>query len=226
MQLRSFLRTGGAVGFAAALCLCAQEQPAPGAETRPKEAQGLPPRVAPSEFQAQAKAGAITIAADFVRHSVPTPQATLTTEDYVVVDVGFYGPPEAHAKISIDDFSLRINGKKAALPSQPFGLVLQSLKDPEYVAPESVAKKSSKTSIGGGGEQNDPGSPPPVIHIPIEVQRAMAQRIQKASLALGDRPLPQEGLIFFRYGGNVKKIDSVELIYNGSAGKATLDLQP
>jgi hypothetical protein len=53
----------------------------------------------------------------------------------------------------------------------------------------------------------------------------MAQRVQKASLPEGDRPLPQAGLIFFQYGGKTESIRSLELIYDGPAGKATLKLQ-
>jgi len=54
----------------------------------------------------------------------------------------------------------------------------------------------------------------------------MAQRVQKASLAEGDRDLPRAGLLFFQYRGKSKDIRSVELIYNGSGGQATLALQP
>jgi hypothetical protein len=137
-----------------------------------------------------------------------------------------YGPPEARLRISLEDFSLRVDGKKTPLGAQQYGLVLSSLKDPEWVPPESASSKSkSKTSIGGGG-QSEPGSPPPVVRIPIEVQRAMAQRTEKAALPLGDRALPQAGLIFFRYRGKTENIKSLELIYNGPAGTATLTLQP
>ena len=139
-------------------------------------------------------------------------------------------PPEARMQISLDDFSLRINGKKNALPTQPFGLVVPTLKDPEWIPPETAAPQKSKSGItggggGGGGQQADSG-PPPEVKIPIEVQRAMAQRTQKAALPLGDRALPVAGVIFFQYRGKPQGIDSVELIYSGSAGKATLKLQP
>jgi len=228
MRLYQALRISIAIGavLIAVLGVRAQEKATQGKDVRPIEAQGLPPRVAPTEYQTQAQAGAVTIAADFVGHNVPTEQGPLTTEDYVVVEVGLYGPPGARIQISQDDFSLRINGKKmkTPLPSEPYGLVLSSLKDPEWSPPESASSKS-KTSIGTGG-QSDAGSPPPVVHIPIELQRAMAQRTQKAALALGDRPLPQAGLIFFQYRGKEKHITSLELTYSGSAGKATLMLQP
>ena len=57
-------------------------------------------------------------------------------------------------------------------------------------------------------------------------RRAMEQKVQKATLPEGDRALPVAGLIFFQYGGKTKGIKSLELIYSGPAGKATLTLQP
>src|ERR1043166_7995003 len=101
-------------------------------------AQGLPPRTAQTEYQVVGKAGDVTLAADFVRHSVPTAQGTLSTEEYVVVELAMYGPPEAKTTISLDDFSLRINGKKTILKAQPYGLVLASIKDPEWVPPDAA----------------------------------------------------------------------------------------
>jgi hypothetical protein len=110
----------------------AQETPAQdaGAKDAPaSESKGLPPRATPADYQAHTQAGTLTLAADFVRHSVPTPEATYSTEDFVVVETGLFGPPEARLKLSIGDFSLRINGKKMASPSQPYGLSFSSLKD-------------------------------------------------------------------------------------------------
>jgi hypothetical protein len=222
MQLSPALRTGV---WITAFCLCVQAQNTPA--TPPKEVpinetKGLPPRVAPTDYQAQAQAGSITIAAEFTGHSVPTPQGTFSTEDYVVVETALFGPPEARTKLAFDDFSLTINEKKT-LSSQPYGLVFHSLKDPEWEPPASAESKS-KTSIGTGGGKNDAPAAP--VHMPIELQRAMEQKVKKAALPGGDRALPQAGLIFFEYRGKTEHIHSLELIYNGPAGKATLTLQP
>jgi hypothetical protein len=224
MQLSHALRGGICLNvvLSTVFCLCAQEPIPKGGDARPNEAQGLPPRAAPTDYQTQAQVGAVTIGAEFAGHSVPTPEASYSTEDYVVVEVGFFGPPGARAQISMDDFTLRINAnKKNLLRSQPFGLVMASLKDPEWSPPESASK--SKTGINTGGQDSDP---PPVVHMPFELQRAMSLRVQKAALTLGDRSLPQAGLIFFPYRGNAKGIHSVELTYSGSVGKATMDLRP
>jgi hypothetical protein len=225
MRLSPALRTGIPI---VAMCLCMHGQNAPTKDT-PIEAKGMPPRATPADYQAQAQAGTVTIAAEFKGHSVPTPQGPLSTEDYVVVETGLFGPPGAAIRLSSDDFTLRINGKKTPLPTQPYGLVIGSVKDPEWEPPVPAESKSkSKTSMGGGGkgEQGEANAPPEPVKIPIEVQRAMALRVRKSSLLEGDRTLPQAGLIFFQYRGKTQGIRSIELIYAGPAGKATLTLQP
>jgi len=224
MRLSHALKIGV---WIAALWLCVQgqntpSQSAPSKDTQINETKGMPPRVAPTDYQAQAQAGTVTVAAEFTGHSIATMQGTFTTEDYVAVETALFGPPEARIKLAIEDFSLVINEKKT-LSSQPYGLVFHSLKDPEWEPPSTESK--SKTSIGtGGGGKNDP--PPAPVHMPIALQRAMQQKVQKAALPEGDRALPQAGLIFFEYRGKTERIHSLELIYAGPAGKATLTLQP
>ena len=221
MQFFHPLRIGVLI---AAICVCVEGQNTPGKDAQ-VETKGLPARATPTDYQAQAQAGAMTIAAEFKGHSVPTLQGTLSTEEYVVIEMGLFGSPDARVKLSSGDFSLRINGKKTPLSSQPYGLVVGSVKDPEWEPPVPAAPKS-KTSLGGGGKGDDANAPPAPVQIPIGVRREMAQRVQKASLPEGDRTLPQAGLIFFQYRGKTQSIHSIELIYAGPAGKATLTLQP
>ncbi len=218
---------GLVAALAAVLCQnaagqAAQSPAAPSADAQSRESKGVPPRAAPGDYSGHAQAGAVTIAAEFTAHSVVTAEALLTTEDYVVVEVGLFGPPETRLRLSYADFSVRINGKKAPVMAEEYNAVFASLKDPEWEPPEAVEKKS-KTNIGGSSK-SDTGSLPPIVHVPIELKRAMQLRVQKASLPEGERPLPAAGLIFFPYRG--KNMQSVELIYNGPAGKTTVTLHP
>jgi hypothetical protein len=192
------------------------------------EPQGLPPRTAPSDYPAQAKMGAITLAGEFAGHGVPTPDGPLSSDSYVVVEVAFFGPAGTRLAISFNDFSLRINGKKNATPGEPYERVGTSVKDPEWAPPEKPEKGGGggilSSGGGGGGGGNDTSKEPP--RPPAELRRAWAQRVKKAALADGERALPQDGLLYFSYGGNAKSIRSLELIYAGAAGKATLTLHP
>jgi hypothetical protein len=221
MRLSPALRIGVLM---AAICLCVEGQNTP-TKDAPSEAKGIPPRATPADYLTHAQAGTVTVAAEFKGHSVPTLEKTLSTEDYVVIEAALFGPPGARLELSFEHFSLRINGKKKPLPSQPYGLVLASLKDPEWQPPEAAASKS-RTSVGTGGTEELGSAPPRPVRIPIELQRAMALNVQKAVLPEGDRTLPQAGLVFFQYAGRAQSIHSVELLYAGPSGKATLKLQP
>src|SRR5215472_2882992 len=94
-------------------------QPTPPGQPAPvSDAQPIPPRASANDYQAQTKVGSVTLAAEFKGHFVPAPAATYTTEDYVIVEAAWFGEPDAHLTLSPDQFSLRINGKKAATPAQ------------------------------------------------------------------------------------------------------------
>ena len=190
--------------------------------------KGVPPRLSPGDYQTHAQMGAYTLAAEFAGHGVPTPDGTFTTEDFLVAEVAFFGPAGAKIALTPGNFSIIINGKKKTpLPAQPYALVFHSLKDPDYIAPElEEAKKNGGSgngiSTGGAAGQSTEGNLPPVVHIPIGIERAMEEKVRKAALPEGERPLPVAGLIFFDHHG---KTSSIQMIYSGPAGKATLTLQ-
>jgi hypothetical protein len=212
--------------FAASLGLYAPSLYAQAQDTKDEqpagmERQGMPPRATPADYQAHASAGSITIAAEFMGHSVPTPDAVYSDELYVVVEAGLFGAPQARSTISDSDFSLRINGKKDLISAERYAVVASSLKDPSWSPPKP--DKKSSTSFGGGGQTD---TPPAIVHVPIAVTHAMQRNVVKSVMPEGDRALPVAGLLFFEYHGKANKIKSVELIYNGPAGKATVPLQP
>ena len=202
--------------LATALCLCGQI-PAPSHE-------GIPPRESPSDYQYQAKAGTVTVGAEFTGHSVGLPEGPLTTEDFIVIETGVYGPAGARTKLAATDFSLRINGKKP-VAGQPYGLVVNSLRNRELEP--TTAEQKSKTSVGSGGQgQGDTSSTPAPYRVPDALKHEWGQRLQRATLPEGDRALPQGGLLYFPYRGKTEKITSLELIYAGPAGQFTIAMQP
>src|ERR1700733_12450387 len=230
MRSASVLSTGLLIGgvLFSSVCLLAQDQTDQEQSAKDLPGKGMPPRAAASEYQAHGMAGTVTIGAEFAGHSVTTPDHTYSSEDYIVVEAGLFGPPGAQTTLARSDFSLRINGKKVASPSEPYELVFHSLKDPEWQPPESPEAKESKSSLttGGGGGGGGDKLPPIPPKMPFPLRRAMEQHVQKAAMQEGGRPLPQAGLLFFLYRGKAESIKSLELIYSGAAGTATLTLQP
>jgi hypothetical protein len=222
-------RTFGGIAAVSAALLCqgASGQTAPAAaKVAPTiEAPVDAPRSSPNDYQGHAVTGAVTIGAEFTGHTIVTPLASFTTEDYVTVDVGFFGQAGSHLRLSHEDFSLRINGKKA-LPSQIYLSMYKSLKDPEYVPPEEEKKKDNGDAgvpiVGQSPSDRNPQWHP----IPFDVEHRMEVRVEKASLPEGDRALPAAGLLFFAYRGRDNSVTSVELVYDGPAGRAILALHP
>lgn len=195
---------------------------------KPEASKGIPVRTTPGDYQAHAQVGKITIAAEYDQHAVPDPTVNLTNDDFVVVEVALYGPPGTNLALNYEDFSLRLNGKKALLPAKPYAMVFKALKSPEYEPPSEKMLDTSKgkTSVNTNGGSNTPDITdpklPPIIHIPIEVSREWERKVHMSSLPEGERPLPQGGLIFFEHSG---KTNSAELVYNGPAGKVTIPIQ-
>ena len=184
-----------------ALCLGAQEAATPNPPANPNEVKGLPTRDTPNDYPARARVGNLIIGAEFMRHAVPTPQSEFSNEDYVVVEVGLFGAPGQRIRISDEDFSLRVNGKKAVV-SQPYGVALANLKDPNWVPPEAPAPKAGNLSTSASADGGQSGDPPPAPpKMPMPLVHIMDQKVQKAAMPEGDRALPEAGLLFFPYRG-------------------------
>jgi hypothetical protein len=201
------------------LCSLHAQNP-PQEKPHPVEITGMPPRSAATDYPAHVQVGDFTLAAEFAGHNVPRPEGPLTTDDFVVAEVAVYGPNGVKLSLSPDQFSLQINDRKAS-PAVIFVVVASSLKDPEWVPPDQP-KEKSKTSFGGGGQ--DPAPLPPKV--PFELRRKMAQYIEVNSLPQGEQILPKAGLLFFPSRSKTQSIHSMELIYNGPAGKGAIALQP
>lgn len=219
MRLRFYLTIAGLALSAGWGCAQAQAPAAKPAEVL--EGEGAVPRAAPTDYQVQAKAGSVTIAADFSGHVIPTPDGLLNTEDFIVVEAALFGAQGEKLALSYKDFSLRVNGSKKILDGESYALV--DIRDPEWAPLEPEKSKTSFGSSSGGGSANDPPPTPPKP--PFDLQRKWVLRVKKLSFPEGERVLPSAGLLFFRYHGKEKGIHDMELIYAGPAGKTTLKLQ-
>lgn len=204
------------LGLATALSASPLLAQTPPAAPEKVEYQQVSARSAPADYQAQAKAGEYTIAADFVSHAIPTPDGTFKSDDYVAVELAVFGPKDSKLRIAFSDFSLRINDRKMPIPGQPNGAVLRSLSDPEWNPPKVEDDKSKR----------NPGDPPPIApKMPFALRRTMELKVQKAALPEGERELPVAGLLFFPHRGKDDSIHSVEVLYTGPAGPVTLKIE-
>jgi hypothetical protein len=201
-------------------------------------AQGTPPKTAPADYPVHVQMDSVTLAAEYLVHSLPTAKGTLVANDYLVVEAAFFGPLYSRLKMSPDNFSLRINGRGEPLTPELPGMVAQSIKfpgvRPHLETTGSVSAGDGTVTIGprppqsrfpGDGNDRTPVNQPPTV-TEINHENAVEYRVQAASLPEGEHSLPRSGLLYFFYRGKTKNIRSVELFYNGPMGKATLKLLP
>jgi hypothetical protein len=197
-------------------------------------AQGTPPKPTAADYPAHVPLGTVTLAAEYLVHSLPTARATLIAKDYLVVEAAFYGPSMSSLKISPSQFTLRINGRGEPLMTELPGLVAASIKYPGQrpgfttsagLGPVAIGSRPPPSQFPGDG--NDRPLPTgQVTVIEKEDEDAIEYRVQNASLPEGEKGLPRSGLIYFPYRGRIKSIHSLELFYDGPMGKATLKLLP
>jgi len=182
-----------------------------------------------------------TLTADYLVRSLPTETGTLVTNDYLVVEVKFAGPFKI--KTSSDQFLLRINGQKLPIMTESAGTVAASLKYPDWTQKPTVTG-----SVGNGNADVIIGPRAPVEHFPgdpsvrpTQLPRvpepenptgeekappmSIDEKILRATLPEGEAPMPVAGLLYFPFQKKTKSIKSVELLYDGPVGKATLKLQ-
>ncbi len=201
-------------------------------------AQGTRPKAEPGDYPVHAALDKqITLAAEYLVHSVPTPTGSLVADDYLVVDVAFFGPPKTKLDLNAGQFALRINNQKVAFRPDPPGSVAASIKYTELSQRPGLAGSNSggdwgpttsprfpgDTSVGRPLPNPVPGQTDPNVS-PEEAETPIEVRVQRTALQEGSRMLPKSGLIFFPHRGRTKSIKSLELIYQGPAGNVTLKL--
>jgi hypothetical protein len=196
-------------------------------------AQGAPPKTNAGDYPVHVQLDSVTLAAEYLVHSLPTAKGTLVVNDYLVVEAAFFGPSLSRLKMSPDNFTLRINGRGAFLPTQTAGMVAESIKYPG-VRPHlegSVGNGDGTVTVGPRPPQSRfPGDGKDRQRTPTITEKqdddAVEYRVQSVSLPEGEHSLPRAGLLYFAHTGKVKNIRSIELFYDGPMGKATLKLLP
>jgi hypothetical protein len=189
-------------------------------------AQSVPQKAA-ADYPVHVQLGTITLAAEYMAHSLPTPAGVMITNEYLVVEAAFFGPSMSRLNMSPSHFSLRINGRGTPLVTELPGIISASIKFPGGRPDFPDRANDDNVSIG-------PRPPPgqrPADSQPITIAEKVREdtidnRIRDVSLAEGQRSLPSAGMIYFPYRGKIKNIHSLELFYEGPTGKATLKLLP
>jgi hypothetical protein len=208
------------------------------------QAGGLKPKDKVVDYPVHAELQhGFTIGAEYLVHTVPSPTSNprdgMVANDYLVIELGVFGPRTASIDLSIGTFQLLINGKMTLTTDSP-GSVASSIKFDDRAQRARVQMAGNAGPVGVGTAPNRgprfPGDPTgnhpisvdgPEISAPVDKDAPVSvdDRIKLASLPQGALAPPFAGLIFFPYAGKTKSIKTLELIYEGPEGKVTLKLE-
>jgi hypothetical protein len=162
-------------------------------------AQGTSPQSAATDYPVHiALNDGFTMGAEYLVHSIPSPRGYYVVEEFLVVEIGVFGPKSARLNISADQFALHLNGLKTA------------------IGPASPGIIASGITMGRmpGSPQGD-GS---------EDQMSIEDRIKHSAVPEGELRTPFAGLLFFPFRGKTRSIKTMDLLYNGPAGTVALKL--
>lgn len=194
------------------------------------------------EYPAKMQVGRVTIAAENLGPSVPTPSGGIFTQEYLTIEVAIFGAVKGQREtFNHQQFALRINGSKVPLRPDSPGTVAASLKYPDW---ERRSRLEASAGAGDGGiilgrpraverfpgdrrpaEQRGSGVPLPRVDNPNSRKPETAtvdELVQNAALPEGDAALPVTGCLYFAFKGKLKSIKKLELLYEGPLGESSL----
>ncbi|HVX65812.1 MAG TPA: hypothetical protein VHA11_04375 [Bryobacteraceae bacterium] len=198
---------------------------------------GTTPKAAPSGYPAQARAGELSLGAEYLIHSLPAPGGNFFLEKYLVVEVAVYPPADRALDLTNGMFTLRVFGKKKQelRPDSP-GMVAYVVEQGDWRRPTGLQAAAGPVVLGAPERvprfPGDPTAPQPRTQpvppqAPGGIERPAAatasDAIREAALPEGPAKGPVSGFLFFPYKGKLKSIESAQLVFHG-AGEVVVPL--
>jgi hypothetical protein len=181
------------------------------------------------------------VTAEFHVRSVSSGSEMFVTPDYLVVEVTVAPPERGEILVSHSHFTLRMNGKKQVLFPQAPAFVAASLRHPDWEMRPGVVAQAGPIILGRPEvTERFPGDPipprsrlpaPPKAPAPENPSGAETERkkpadvVVEAALPEGKTTAVVKGYLYFAHRGAIKKIKSLELIYQGPAGDTVIKLR-
>lgn len=209
-------------------------------------AMGEQPSRAVEEYAARARVGSFIVAAENLGPSIPNAAGGIYLQDYLVIEAAIFPVGgEKRSTLAQANFGLRVNGSRSVLRPDPPAFVAAAIKYPDWERQREVVAGgqmgNAQVILGRRDpverfpgdrrptEQRRPvPNPVPRVDSPVEQKRddeSVERQVRRAALPEGDVALPVAGCLYFPYKGKASKIKTLELVYEGALGAATLRIR-
>lgn len=192
-------------------------------------AQATEPKAKATDYPLHAPSPKAEIGVDFHVRTVFGARQSFVLDDYLVVEVAFF--PKEPLLISTSHLTLRLDGKKTLFAQTP-GIVAASVKYPDwgwYRGPSVEAQSGDQGIRVGGpptpverfpGDRRDPRTTTPrqpradasATGVEIEKENP-AEVVTSQALTEGERDSATSGYVYFAHKGELRKLKSIELVY-------------
>ncbi len=180
------------------------------------------PRAKPADYPAHAQSAHVAIGAEYLVHSFSNGRQTFFVPDYLVVDTAVY--PQGKLTIQQGHFQLRVNGTQRLNPVAP-SMVGYSLQNPDFRNPGMAQQQPRFPGDPGGTRPLPPAqAPDPSQSDPQAAPESALESLTRTALPEGEFHSPQSGFLYFEYGGKIKKIKTLDLVYSDDAGELVVKL--
>ncbi len=206
--------------------------------------QGTQPKAKAADYPAHAVAGTLEIGAENWGHGFTTTAGGMATGEFLAIEVALFNKDIAPISVQNGHFTLRLN-KGTPIIALPPSYVSTMMKYPEWQDRPTLTATASagdgQVTMGRppqperfpgdprarGGNGPVPRAPDP--QDPEGMKRDQSPTLEavvaKCALVEGTPSLPMSGYLFFPYRGKMSKLKTIELIYDGPAGSASLELR-
>jgi hypothetical protein len=201
---------------------------------------GTEPKASAAGYAKHVKLESLEIGAEYLARLIPDGHFA---GNYVVVEVALFPDRRKEIDVALSFFRLRVNGREYPQLAQAPQAVAAALKNPEsegFRGPQASVGVGQGSVILGGPARTErfPGDPQarrqprpeprdPDKPAPDPTKEPMKDYEAAIVFALdeGKTTMARSGLVYFHWNENLKKIKSLELLYEGPAGKASLAIR-
>lgn len=197
----------------------------------------LQPKAAPEQYPSHAQATGGALGADFLGRYLPGDKGSFMTGNYLVVETAFYPRMPKPVQLSSGDFRLRLNGKLDLVAQSP-GIVAGAIRNPRWegdrgvtvgggVGPAVIVSRPTRREprFPGDPEIRTPGGGSSTRIEDGNVERDGGDAAIRRALPETECDKPVAGLLYFAWKDPLRKLKSIELVYDGPAGKMILPLK-
>ena len=200
---------------------------------------GTEPRAEAAAYVAHALLAQGEVGAEYLSRTVSSGSVSAYIGKYLAVEVAMFPAKGTAYPVASGHFRLRINRAGRELTAQSAGIVAATVENPQlepqrrveaggglgpadvvFGRPRRVERFPGDPDARRPGDNRNP-SKEPAEHS----AQSDGQVIREAALYEGNIASATAGVLYFSFPGKLKDVRSIELFYDGPAGKAVLKLK-